>query len=76
MDLNEGKSFSKLQTQLFLRHCAKNELKKALDVSKKHEYKSFKELIMIKILRNNVKDTINGWKGRFYKLQMKLAQQK
>ena len=73
MDLDEEKSFSKLQMKLFLRHCAKTELKKALDLTKKTEYKPFKELIMVRIFKNNIKNTINAWKRNFGKIQRKLS---
>ena len=73
MNLNENQSFSKIQTQLFLRYCAQTELKKALDYEKKKEYKPFKELILIRILRNNFKNFTNSWKAKYYKLVNKVS---
>ena len=39
MELNESVSFSKISTSLFLKHCATEEIEKALDPQKKKSYK-------------------------------------
>ena len=76
MELDETQSFSKIQTQLFIRYCAKQEVKKALDIHKKHEYKPFTELIMVRIMKNNIKDHINTWKKYSNKAYYKLFSSK
>lgn len=68
LNLDENKSFSKIQTQLFLRHCAKSEVMKALDVNKKYEYKPFSELIMVRIMKNSIKGQMKSWKRGFTKM--------
>ena len=37
---------------------------KALDTQKKTEYKPFTELIMVRIVKNNAKDTVKAWRYR------------
>ena len=67
MDLDDRKSFSKIQTELFIRYCAKEEIQRALG-----NKKSFGDLIFIKILRNNIKDTVSSWKRRAAIIRQKL----
>ncbi|CAI2378823.1 unnamed protein product [Moneuplotes crassus] len=67
LNLDERKSFSKIQTELFIRYCAKKEIERALGQRKK-----FNELIYVRILRNGVKDFINDWKLRFRVVKTKL----
>ena len=74
--LDERDSFSKIQTELFIRHCAKVELLKALDTDKQKEYKPFTELILMRIIKNNVHDILNSWKKKYYKFRSKIFKPK
>ena len=49
--LDEDKSFGKIQTELFLRVCARKEIEKAVDPTKR---KTFTELIFARTLRNSL----------------------
>ena len=72
LELDERKSFSKIQTELFVRYWAKQELERALDTSKK-SYKPIGELIFFKILKNNANDTVKSWKRRIEMIKTKLV---
>jgi hypothetical protein len=53
MELDPNESFSPIQTKLFLRWCASQEIRKATGEVRK---KSLTELAMVKSFRNQLKD--------------------
>jgi hypothetical protein len=78
MALDERKSFSKIQTQLFIRHVAKKEISHAINIKKPKngtdsDYSriAFKDLIIPRIIRNNSKDIIKIWRLRMTKFSKK-----
>lgn len=62
LSLDEKQSFSVIQTQLFMKFCAKKELEKAKgDLPKSHPL----DLIMVRSFKNQFKDSLMQWKNLF-----------
>ena len=58
MALDESTSFGAIQTQLFVRWCASNEIRKATKEAKK---RSFTELVLVRSFRNQARDAGFKW---------------